>query len=336
MTPRSAVRAWLETTRSERIVVAVSGGADSVALATAVAAVLRERGMPVGERVVLAHFNHRVRPAAEHANDLRTVLALGARIGAPVLAGEAASTPSRADARRAGGAEAVARRMRYDFLIDACRATGATLVCTAHTADDQVETVLMRLLGSVEGPLLAGIPRARAVAEGIEVHRPLLDVGRAEIEACLEAEGLAWSEDRTNESREHRRNVVRHDVLPLLASVWPAVRHDLLMLGRAMGAERARVVDEGRRCPVSVDGGEATIERARFFSLGRDARLEVLYSTLRRTGLLDRRDRPGHRFFAPLLGADPGGTRTVLAARGVRIGVRDAEVVIGRDVVRPD
>ena len=347
MSVEDAVCRWLRDADVDRIVVAVSGGADSSALAAAICDAVRQQGRSPAERVVLAHFDHGIRSEVEREQDLRVVRMLAAGCGVPLVVGRA-----RAEARRpvesdlthrravfdetgpAGGPESAARSLRYRFLRGACHACGARVLVTAHTRDDQEETVLMRLLDGVTGTLLAGIPRSRELDERVTVHRPLLEVRRKHVIAALDRRGLRWSEDRTNESRAYRRNLVRHEILPRLEERWPAIRHDLSLLSRATQRSREPVIARAATCAVEYDGVAARIDRGGFFELDADARLELLYGALRRLGMLERRNRPAQRFFAPLLGRDPGGARTMIAARGIRVELAAGALLVERDIVR--
>ncbi len=337
MTLDDAVEAWLHEVGPGRIAVAVSGGADSTALAAAVCEGLRRRGSAPAGTVVLAHFDHGIRSDRERDEDLRVVRELAAIYQAPLVTGRAPSdswvTTTHHDGA-AGGHEAVARSSRYRFLVNVCRVAGAGALATAHTRDDQEETVMMRLLDGVEGTLLAGIPQRRRLDRLVDLHRPLLAVSREELRAWLHRHGLAWAEDSSNADPVHRRNRVRHDILPQIEELWPAVGHDLSLLAAATERSRRRANERAAECAVAVAGRTARIDRAAFFELDEAARLQLLYDTLRTLGLLDRRDRPSHRFFGPLLGADTGGSGTAIASRGVRVSFSAEELVVEPDIVR--
>ena len=343
MTVVRRVRDWLQSrgtecrpgTRDGRILAAASGGADSSALVLALAESLNSLGCDSACVLVIAHFNHRLRSDGEHAIDLDVVRALAARAGASLVVAEAApgEIPQRAGAQ--GGLESAARRLRYEFLSVAANATGARTICTGHTRDDQAETVLMRLLSGIEGVLLAGIPRSRQLDERLLIERPLLDTSRSEIECYLEQNGVQWSSDRTNLVTQHRRNRVRHEVLPQIETVWPAARRDLVVLGEAMAEYRVSMRRQTAAVGTVYEGSLARIPRAEFFTLAVDARLELLYGVLNRLKLLEREDRPGHAFFAPLLGSDPGANRRLVEARGVRIELRGGSLVVGSILSAP-
>jgi tRNA(Ile)-lysidine synthase len=177
-----------------RVVVACSGGADSVALAHAAAALLEPA------QVVLAHVHHHVR--ADAGLDADHVRALGAALGLEVHVRDV--SPTRGD-------EAELRALRYAAL-EAVRAeVDAACVLTAHTADDQAETVLLYLVRSGRLAALAGIRRARGA-----IVRPWLEIQRAELRVFLARRGAAWREDPTNLEPRHLRNRVRKELLPLL------------------------------------------------------------------------------------------------------------------------
>jgi len=193
-----------------RVLAAVSGGADSVALALVLAR-LAATGALDCTLAGLAHLHHGLRGADADA-DQAFVEALAARLGVPCVA-EREDVAARA--REAGESiEAAARRARYAFLDQAAAALGATRIATGHTADDQAETLLLRLL---RGAGLHGLSAIRP-RNGI-VIRPLLDAGRAEVEAYLKAEGESWRDDASNADRGIPRNRVRHELMPVLRAI---------------------------------------------------------------------------------------------------------------------
>lgn len=208
-----------------RLVVAVSGGPDSVALARALVA-LRPGGL------ILAHLNHQLRGAESDADEA-FVQQLHATLRAvdPDLGWRCARLDVRAAARAEhGNEEAVARRLRYAWLAAVARDTAACYVATGHTADDQAETVLHRLLRGTGLKGLRGIHARRPLAPGVEVLRPLLTTTRADVLAYLAALGQPHRSDSSNISAAYTRNRIRHELLPLLAERFnPAI---VAVLGR--------------------------------------------------------------------------------------------------------
>jgi tRNA(Ile)-lysidine synthase len=217
-----AVRATIARHRlvepGDRVLVAVSGGADSVALLHVLTRLAPAHALDL----TVCHVHHGLRPEADR--DAAFVRALAERLGWPVLI-EAVSLAERP--RRSP--EAAARIVRHAALDRAARAVGATRIALGHTADDQAETVLMRLLEGAGPRGLAGIPVRRG-----RLIRPLLEVERQAIVASLEAQGIEWVEDATNADPKILRNRIRHELLPLLAAQgWPRVRAALRRTARA-------------------------------------------------------------------------------------------------------
>jgi tRNA(Ile)-lysidine synthase len=198
------------------MVVAVSGGPDSVALLRALLTVHPPRD---GEMMVVAHLNHRLRGAESEA-DAAFVRDLHEQLvrNYPSLKLRCESMDVAASARAEhANLEAVARRMRYDWLAKVAQESGVPWIATGHTADDQAETVLHRLLRGTGLQGLRGIAARRALAPGLEVGRPLLDVTRAEVMEYLESEGQTYRVDATNAELRFTRNRIRHQLLPHLA-----------------------------------------------------------------------------------------------------------------------
>jgi tRNA(Ile)-lysidine synthase len=202
---------------SSGVVVAVSGGADSVALLRALDAA-RDPHAPLP--LVLAHLNHQLRGAESDADEA-FVVDLHARLAAAGRPGLSLARTRRdiaAQARAEGeNLEALARRERYRWLAEVARAHGIGWIATGHTANDQAETVLHRLLRGTGLRGLRGIAPRRELEPGIGVVRPLLTVTRAEIVAYLQELGQPYREDASNLDLRYTSNRIRHELLPRLA-----------------------------------------------------------------------------------------------------------------------
>ncbi len=215
------------------LVVACSGGPDSLATLVAVART-RLPGL-----VTAAHFDHRLRPAAEVAAERAIVETTCVAVGAAFAAGRASRPPT-------DRGEAAARESRYRWLAAACGRAGAPACVTGHTLDDQAETVLLRLtrgtgLGGAAGMAPSGswpVTPARGV-RAPHLLRPLLAITRAEVEAYLAALGLTPARDPSNATPDYARNRVRLEVVPALRSVNPRAAHQI-----AAFADRARGDDD--------------------------------------------------------------------------------------------
>jgi tRNA(Ile)-lysidine synthase len=202
----------------DRVAIAVSGGADSVAL---LRLMLEIRG-DLGVVLSVAHFNHSIRGEASDADEA-FVRELAARYS---LDFHLAQGDTRVHAQREKlSLETVGRHLRYFFFCslggELAVETRIDKVATAHTLDDQAETVLMRVIrGTGVSGLSAILPRLTISGDGgeshVEVIRPLLDFRRAELEAYLHTLNQPWREDATNTDLHHTRNRIRHTLLPLL------------------------------------------------------------------------------------------------------------------------
>jgi tRNA(Ile)-lysidine synthase len=245
----------------DRLGLAVSGGADSTALLRVLLQLRGELGVPLS----VIHFNHRIRGAAADADE-QFVAALAERFELPFHRASG-DVPAHAAAQGLS-LETAARELRYRFFKELLRAGTVNKIATAHTLDDQAETVLLRLLRGAGTRGLAGIHPKLSVA-GCQlseasaighrptadsrqpttddqrpttsaVIRPLLDIRRSEIEAYLRGLGQDWCEDATNRDVKYLRNRVRHVLLPLLERQFnPAIRQVL-----ADTAEVARAEEE--------------------------------------------------------------------------------------------
>lgn len=193
-----------------RVLCGLSGGADSVSLLLC----LRE----LGYDVCACHLNHGLRGAQADADEA-FCRALCARLGVPL---RAARCDAQAEAARSRQSlETAARRLRYDFFDRCARVCGAQRIATAHTADDNLETMLFHLIRGTGAAGLAGIPPVRGA-----VIRPLLAVERRQVEDYLTARGQDWRTDATNLDDGCTRNRLRHHVIPALRAIEPgAARH---------------------------------------------------------------------------------------------------------------
>jgi tRNA(Ile)-lysidine synthetase-like protein len=190
-----------------RIVCACSGGPDSTALTDAIAHVLAAAG---SAPPLVAAVDHGLRPAA--AAEAEAVVAWARARGQ-------SATVLRVSV--AGKSMAAARHARYDALVNHARAVGASVIAVAHTATDQAETLLDRLIRGAGTRGLSGMAPLRRVDGGVWLWRPLLTVDRATVEAYIDALQLPVVRDPTNDDCRYRRSRIRHEVLPLLRRERP-------------------------------------------------------------------------------------------------------------------
>jgi len=228
---------WMpEHWRDITILLAVSGGADSVSLVRGIAAL--KSGVGSGS-VLVAHFNHRWRGAESDADE-RFVVELCEQLEVPCIVQRAAANPVQVAAGQ--GREALARNMRYEFLQTAAKEYGARFLVTAHTADDQAETILHRILRGTGVAGLAGIARVRSLNPQTSLIRPLLSFTRQEVLAYLQEIDQLYCEDASNRDLHFTRNRIRHDLLPRLQADYnPQVAEAILRLGTLAGEAQEEI-----------------------------------------------------------------------------------------------
>jgi tRNA(Ile)-lysidine synthase len=193
----------------DHVLVALSGGADSVATLAALVRLAPRLAITVSA----AHVHHRLR-GAESDRDAAMAGSVAAQLNVSFQLHRLSSA-----LKRGGNTEERARCARYDALDHAAREVGATKIATGHTRDDQAETVLLRI---VRGSGPRGLAGVQPVRDG-RIIRPLLDCTRVQVEAFVAAETLRFCEDSSNHDFRFLRNRIRHEVLPLLRDLNPRI-----------------------------------------------------------------------------------------------------------------
>lgn len=211
-----------------RVVIAVSGGSDSVGLAV-LAAALKHRRNPSIIDPVIAHVDHQLR--AESGAEADGVRSLAAMLGLPFEHANVSVVSS------GNGVAAAAREARYDALESIAVSVGASWVATAHHATDQAETLLLALARGTGVQGLLGMRPSRPLSDGVDLVRPLLESSRADVRALLEKAEVTWVEDPTNADRSSPRACIRHDVLPRLEAIYPGATEHLAGVPGALRPE---------------------------------------------------------------------------------------------------
>lgn len=317
---------------SAGVVVAVSGGADSVALLRGLDAG-RDRHAPLP--LVLAHLNHQLR-GRDSDSDEELVVALHARLtaaGRPSLTLCRTSRDIAAQAQAEGAnLEGLARRERYRWLAEVARAHGVKYIATGHTANDQAETVLHRLLRGTGLRGLRGIAARRQLEPGLTLIRPLLNATRTDILAYLNELGQPYCEDASNRDPRYTRNRIRHELLPHLAAHYnPAIVR--VLAGLAEQAESAYGNEETAALAILSQAelpraGEQLIFDLRHLQSAPRPRVREMFRLvwLRESWPLDGMnraawDRVARVVFEDLLAVDlPGGLHVRRRGRVVQLG----------------
>jgi tRNA(Ile)-lysidine synthase len=230
--------AWpMHSWRDSHVVLAVSSGPDSVAMLRAVLNAKASCG-GVGQ-VTVAHFNHCLR-GAEAEEDLAWLDRLCCQLHVPLMIGRADATAI--GAARGVGWEAAARNSRYRFLQETAERLGARFVAVAHTRDDQVETVLHRLLRGTGLGGLAGMPPGRQLSASVALVRPLLAVRKREVLEYLAAIGQEYRVDASNADTRWTRNRLRHELLPMLRERYNAGIDEALVRLATQAGEAQQVI----------------------------------------------------------------------------------------------
>jgi tRNA(Ile)-lysidine synthase len=237
----------------DRVCIAISGGADSVALLLTLHAANTTPRESLGVGLSAAHVDHGIRPAEESTADHQFVEALCARLDIP-LHFHRINVPARAS-QNGETIEEAARAVRYDFFHSLIASGQADSILTAHTLDDQAETVLMKFLRGAwtEGlsaihPLVT-VPGPRPGESGVpgeparwggKILRPFLNTRRVDIETFLRQSNQPWREDSTNTDTTYTRNRVRHELLPQLRTYNPNLDQSLANLAELAREEEFR------------------------------------------------------------------------------------------------
>jgi tRNA(Ile)-lysidine synthase len=292
-----------------RLAVGVSGGADSVALLR----VLAERKDGLGLVLHVAHLHHGLR-GEEADGDLEFARALAVELGLPF---HEARVDAGAAAKESGETiEEAARRLRYGWFRELMASGEVEAVATAHTRDDQEETVLAKFLRGAWTEGLSGIHPVVVFPEG-RVVRPLLGTTRAEVEAYLRALGQGWREDSSNCHLTFTRNRIRHELLPLLEGWNPRLREHLAQMATLARDEEAWWTGEVTRLGAQITmPGRAVRGGGRASGTGLGSTLSI--DVTRLAGLHPALQRRLLRYAAEQLGAAPDFSATE-ALRGLAL-----------------
>ena len=257
------------------VVVAVSGGPDSVCLLDS----LNELRDELGIQLIVAHFDHGLR-SGEDDEETRFVQSMARSLDLPFETKKAGRRVSEAGS----SLEEWARNARYRFLEDVKDRLSAQKIALGHNLNDQAETVLMRMLRGSGPSGLSGIPPLR---DG-KIIRPLIELTRGEIESYLEQKGLCFVTDSSNLETRHLRNRIRLELLPLLREYQPQI---VELLGQTAGIMREdedyleeRAEQWVKEMTVTRASDEVTIPLSSFTKLPEALRNRVIRSVLKRIG----------------------------------------------------
>lgn len=311
----------------ETVLVAVSGGADSVSLLAILTALA-----PAWRLTLHAlHVDHGLRP--DSARDGELVRALGARLGVPVDVERVQVGP--------GSVEAAARAARYAALEAWADRLGAARIAIGHTVDDQAETVLMRVLGGAGVRGLAAIPPVRG-----RIIRPLIELRRQALREALAEAGLDWVEDPSNRDPKFLRNRIRHELLPLLAASYHADVVPALAGVARLARESVQALDHAASLELArlavVEAGALTLPRAALATLPPPIAAEALRQAAARFGSRAPLRAWAHRGLRRVLATAPprrpfrlGGVIVEVSGDRIRVGARPPQALTARALAVP-
>jgi tRNA(Ile)-lysidine synthase len=304
------------------ILIACSGGSDSVALLGALRMYAAEYGTPLR----LAHVNHGIR-GEEALRDRDFCVALAKRFDLPISVLNA-DVPSIRE-KEGGSMEEVARRVRYEFFARVMEEYDIPLLATAHHANDQLETILLRLTRGTGTDGLCGIPPVRAMEGGRLVIRPLLRCDKPSLENFCRENGLDFVVDSTNEDISYARNRIRQCVIPQLQQINPSVCDAAVRLSETLRADvsflteqtDAFVRESVSLLPLSEDSVQVSVPLARLSELPEACRRRVIVRMMKYAGC----PQPEERFVRELVQGKgealtlPGGIRAEIVHDELRM-----------------
>jgi tRNA(Ile)-lysidine synthase len=256
------------------MVVAFSGGTDSLAMLAGLSLV-REKGS-----LLAVYVNHRLRSDQE----LELELSLNERnckqLGVPLVVVDLGyGAVAKTSLLRSSGTEEAARTLRYTALCDICEEKSAPYLATAHTCDDQLETVLMRVFQGSPVSALGGIePYCKNYCLGVALMRPVLGLSHIQLQDFLQQLGLSWTEDSTNLCDKYFRNSLRHTVSPAIHSLFPQAYKALSRLNQRVQEVSDFLKKESEKALANIDFScGARLELSVFLSFEPVIRDQVLY-----------------------------------------------------------
>ena len=303
------------------LIAGVSGGADSSAMLLLLADTQERHGW----RLCAAHVDHCIQSDTIRAEFRAAACRLALRCGVPIHLLEA-DAPREA-AASAGGLEAAARRVRYAALRQLAQRRGASIVATAHTRDDQAETVLLHLLRGAGLAGLSGMPARRTLAQHpqrVDLVRPMLDLTRTDAEAVCRAYGWSPTHDPSNDEQSHTRNRLRHSLLPLMRELNPNVSGQLAQLAASARLDLTLLEQLADEALSQVCDARGALQRRLLLKQRRALQPRILRAYCHERGIILSAERT-----AAALSVIVGGHGVVELPGGQRLTVANGTIQLG-------
>jgi len=261
----------------QRVLVAVSGGPDSVFLLHA----LNSLKDALKIKLYIGNLDHGIRGRASQI-DSEFTRHLAESFNIPFIYKEIDSKVYR---NKRLSKEEIARQHRYDFLIKSAKKHRIDAIATGHTLDDHVETILMRIIKGTTLKGIMGIPSAR-IQDGIKIIRPLIDINKEEIEVFLKENAIPYRTDHTNLENIYFRNEMRNRVLPYLSRYNPRIKYALMNLADNLREDFEFIEEERKRRRLSfyLKGGRLSLKLKDVIVQPKALRREVIKDALEKAG----------------------------------------------------
>ena len=236
---RNTIRHYDMLTKGDRVLICVSGGPDSVFLAHA----LKYLGKEFACELFIANIDHGIRGKAS-AMDSRFVKKLALSLGLLFFFKKIKIKKTKGFSQ-----EEIARQMRYECFEDIARTNHMNKIATAHTLNDQAETVLMRIIKGTSLKGLTGIPAVRS-GDNMTFIRPIIEIEKDDIIKFLKSKRISYIIDHTNYENKYFRNIVRNNILPYLSKYNPKIKRALFNMAMHLTEDRA-FIDQAKQMAVS-------------------------------------------------------------------------------------
>jgi tRNA(Ile)-lysidine synthase len=268
---------------AEKILLAVSGGADSTALLYSIYA-LKEEGI-ASEELLCCHINHQLR-GAEADQDENFVVTQASKLGLSVIT-------RRVDVRGTAiknklSIETAARKLRIESLVGIAKTNDCDVIATGHQKNDNAETIIQRLSRGTGLRGLGGIWPLRSFGEGVNFARPLLSVSRDEIVTYLKERNIQWQLDRSNENYTYRRNYIRHRLIPALQQQCKgSIVEQLFDLSQSARRFYSRVCEHAEQvwqAAIECAGDSLRLDLQKFSALPQFVKVELIRRSLTAIG----------------------------------------------------
>jgi len=311
--------------KGAKLLIAFSGGPDSTALLH----ILKDLRFDFPLTLCCLYVDHGIRRGHEIEREIDFIVRTCRALSVELIIERIPPGELRAAARNSGQSlEHIARRKRYEFLYRCAEHAGCRYIALGHTANDHLETLIMRFFQGSDFSGLTGIPRRRG-----KIVRPIFFCTREEVLQYLGSREIDFRIDSTNQSEEYLRNKVRHRLIPVIREIFPGFRQSLFSLSEKMREVRSLVDEEASRLGWQEVAGGFRLDFEEFLRCHGVLRIHTLFKLHNRL-ISGEEKRVPYRFFSNLLSDDfLHGKRVILKGYGIRLLHKERYLFLERDIV---